>query len=199
MAKGVPNPYTAEQLDYLKANAKTPRKLLAEMFNLKFGTDYNHGVIKTLCTRMGLRTGRNGKFGKDSQPWNKGTVGVMKANSGSWTKGSNSEWNRKPIGYERFHVDGYTMVKVAEPNKFKLKHVVIWENENGPMPDKHVIRFKDGNKTNFDLDNLVCIPLGVNARLNKQYKHSEADAELKPLLVTMAQIDQKIYEKENAE
>ena len=199
MAKGVPNPYTAEQLDYLKANAKTPRKLLAEMFNLKFGTDYRHGVIKTLCTRMGLRTGRNGKFGKDSQPWNKGTVGVMKANSGSWTKGSNSEWNRKPIGYERFHVDGYVMVKVAEPNKFKLKHVVIWENENGPMPDKHVIRFKDGNKTNFELDNLVCIPLGVNARLNKQYTHSEADAELKPLLVTMSQIDQKIYEKENAE
>lgn len=199
MAKGVPNKYTVEQLGYLEANKEMPRQELTDAFNAKFGTSYDKQVLRTLCKRKGWFTGRNGRFGKDSQPWNKGTVGVMKANSGSWTKTNRLEWNRKPIGYERFHIDGYVMVKVAEPNKFKLKHVFIWENANGPVPDKHVIRFKDGNKTNFNLDNLACISLGANARLNKQYKHGAADAELKPLLITMAQIDQKIYEKENAE
>jgi hypothetical protein len=199
MAKGVPNRYTQEQLAYLEANKEMPRQELTDAFNAKFGTCYCKQVIRTLCKRKGWFTGRDGKFGKDSQPWNKGTVGVMKANSGTWTKDNNPDWNRKPIGYERLHTDGYVMVKVAEPNKFKLKHVLIWETANGPVPDKHIIRLKDGNKTNFNLDNLVCIPLGANARLNKQYKHSQADVELKPLLVTMAQIDQKIYEKENAE
>lgn len=196
MPKGVPNKYTKEQLGYLEANKEMPRQELTDAFNQKFGTSYSVQVLRTLCKRKGWYTGRNGKFGKDSQPWNKGTIGVMKANSGSWSKDKYPEWNRKPIGYERFHIDGYVMVKVAEPNKFKLKHVVIWEEANGPMPDKHVIRFRDGNKTNFELCNLVCVPLGVNALLNKKFKHSKADAEIKPLLVTMAQIEHKIYEKE---
>lgn len=30
--------------------------------------------------------------------------------------------NHKPIGYERINADGYIEVKVAEPNKFRLKH-----------------------------------------------------------------------------
>ena len=194
MAKGVPNNYTQEQLAFLSTNREMPRRELTEKFNAKFGTDYNKEIIRTLCKRKGWYTGRDGKFGKDSQPWNKGTVGVMKANAGTWSKGNSPDWNRRPLGYERTHVDGYLMVKVSEPNEFKLKHVVIWEAENGPVPQSHVVRFKDGNKLNFDLENLICIPRGANVRLNKQYKHSEADAQLKPILVTMAQIDQKIYE-----
>ena len=37
--------------------------------------------------------------------------------------------NHKPIGYERINVDGYVEVKVAEPNKFRLKHRIVWEEK----------------------------------------------------------------------
>lgn len=194
MAKGVPNRYTEAQLAFLKSNQQLPRKELTEMFNEKFGTDYSKDNIKAVCTRRGFKTGRTGRFGKESQPWNKGTVGLMKANSGTWSKDSHPEWNRKPIGYERTHVDGYIMVKVAEPNKFRLKHHVEWEKVNGPVPEGHVIRFKDGNKRNTDVSNLICVKFGVNAILNKKYACRDAESEMKPLLLTMAQIDHKIYE-----
>lgn len=53
--------------------------------------------------------------------------------------------------------DGYVQVKIANPNKWKLKHELIWEASNGKRPKHHVIIFADQNRLNFDLDNLVLI------------------------------------------
>jgi hypothetical protein len=37
-------------------------------------------------------------------------------------------------------------VKVAEPNVFKLKHRIVWEKANGPIPENHVIAFNNLDK-----------------------------------------------------
>ncbi len=37
-------------------------------------------------------------------------------------------------------------------------HRVIWEEAHGPIPAGHQVMFKDGNKRNFDLSNLECLP-----------------------------------------
>lgn len=65
--------------------------------------------------------------------------------------------NHKPLGYERINRDGYTEVKVAEPNVFRLKHRMIWEEANGPIPEGCNIQFRDGNKRNITLGNLYII------------------------------------------
>jgi hypothetical protein len=49
---------------------------------------------------------------------------------------------------------GYTRVKVAEPNVWKSKHVIVYEKHFGPVKSGEVIRFKDGNKDNFSPENL---------------------------------------------
>lgn len=63
--------------------------------------------------------------------------------------------NKKPVGYERKTVDGYWEVKVAEPNVFEAKHRIIWEKQYGPIPDGMNVSFRDGNKENFDIGNLM--------------------------------------------
>jgi len=81
--------------------------------------------------------------------------------------------NYKPVGYERINGEGYVEIKVAEgKGQFLSKHRVIWEQQHGPVPARHVIIFADGNKTNFDIDNLVCVSrqdLAVRNRYRKKY------------------------------
>lgn len=64
---------------------------------------------------------------------------------------------KKPIGYERTHPDGYTWVKVAEPDVFRPKHRVIYEQHYGPIPKGYNVIFADRNKSNFDIDNLILV------------------------------------------
>ena len=66
-------------------------------------------------------------------------------------------WNQKPVGYERITKDGYIEVKVSEPNVFKLKHRVIWEQKYGQIPAGHNIQFKDGNPLNCTIENFYMI------------------------------------------
>ena len=54
-------------------------------------------------------------------------------------------------------MDGYVEIKVAEPRKWALKHRVIWEEANGPIPKGCNIQFRDGNKLNVKIENLYII------------------------------------------
>jgi len=37
-------------------------------------------------------------------------------------------------------------------------HREIWKHHNGSIPNKHVIHHVDGDKTNNDIENLICVP-----------------------------------------
>ena len=65
--------------------------------------------------------------------------------------------NKRPVGSERVNVDGYIEVKVADPNKWRLKNRVIWEQHNGKIPPGHNIQFKDRNPLNCTIENLYII------------------------------------------
>lgn len=65
--------------------------------------------------------------------------------------------NHRPVGSERVNVEGYVEVKVSEPNKWRLKHRVVWEQANGPIPPGHNVQFRDGNRRNCGLSNLYLI------------------------------------------
>lgn len=60
--------------------------------------------------------------------------------------------NRAPDGAKRTTSRGRLQVK--EDGKWVPLQNHIWTAANGPVPDGHLIRFKDGNHLNFDLDNL---------------------------------------------
>lgn len=82
----------------------------------------------------------------------------------------------RPVGSERLGKDGYAYVKVAERptvpmsgDNWRPKQVVVWERANGrALPPHHVIMFADGDKGNFDPDNLVAVPRRLLGPLNQR-------------------------------
>jgi hypothetical protein len=69
-----------------------------------------------------------------------------------------------PVGTEKVYQNGYTYVKTR--SGWRLKHYVIWEGKNHRAIDTTAERcfFKDGDRTNFDLENLEVRPMkyGIN-------------------------------------
>lgn len=67
----------------------------------------------------------------------------------------------KPIGTERVTKDGYLQLKVNDDlpihKRWEMVHRIVWVEHNGPIPKGHNIIFKDGNKLNFEIENLECV------------------------------------------
>ena len=100
--------------------------------------------------------------------------------------------NHRSVGYERITVDGYVEVKVAEPNVFELKHRQIWEQQHGKIPDNHVLVFKNMNKQDCQLENLMLISRAELVRLNQSYRKL-ATPETNETCVLMAKIKDKTH------
>ena len=64
--------------------------------------------------------------------------------------------NSKPVGTVVTDKDGYLRRKTPE-GKWELLHRLVWEEENGPVPDGCKVTFLDGNKQNVLPENLVIV------------------------------------------
>lgn len=174
--------YTEEHLQFLKDNIKgTPYKELAKMFNQKFGTNKTDRTIHAFCKRSKLSNGLNGRFQNGHVSWNKGKKGLyVPGSEKGWFKKGSKPTNTRPIGSVLENKNGYILVKVKDTGirneMWRPKHELVWEKANGSKPDKHAVIFADGNKRNFDLDNLVLVKRSELLKLNRQkliYKNSE--------------------------
>ena len=116
----------------------------------------------------------------------------MKTNSGSFKKGQTPH-NLTPAGSERTNVDGYREIKIAGCKAWKLKQRVIYEQHFGPLAEGDIVRFKDGDKLNFDPSNLVKISRAEHHFLN-QLGHNDAPEELKPTINMLAKLQAKTSE-----
>lgn len=191
MAKSIAIKYTDEMLTFLRQHEETPRSELTCKFNERFGCNLSIDSIKAKCQRMGLKTGRTGCFSPGQKTWNKGLKGYMGANATSFKKG-NTPLNHKPVGHERITVDGYVEIKTAEPNVFELKHRQIWEQQHGKIPDNHVLVFKNMNKQDCRIENLMLISRAELARLNQSYRNL-ATPETNETCILMAKIKDKTH------
>jgi len=64
----------------------------------------------------------------------------------------------------------YQWIKVADPAVWRLYHVVVWEKENGQVPDGHCVKFIDGNSMNPEIKNLKLITKAENMALNTRWQ-----------------------------
>ena len=190
--------YTYEHIDFLRKNVKgRSYVILTELFNRHFGTKLPVSSVKSTCFRYGLRNGVIGKnketqFAKGHKPWNKGIVGLHMSPKTEFKKG-NKPWNYRPINSERVTKDGYIEIKIAGPNRWKLKHIVIWEETYGTVPKNNVIIFADGNKKNINIENLILVSRKELAILNK-HKLIAKNSELTKIGVNVADVILKIGE-----
>lgn len=153
--------YTDEMKQFILDNYKGRyNQELADLFNQKFNANITSRTIKSYKANNKLNSGLTGKFRKGQTPHNKGKKMPKevyeKVKHTMFAKG-NVPPNHRPVGSERISKDGYIEVKVAEPNKWRLKQRVVYEEAKGEIPEGCPIIFLDGNKRNFDIDNLRCI------------------------------------------
>jgi len=167
--------FTEEQKKFIYDNYKgLGNKELTKLFNDKFNTNLDKQIYYFKRNHH-LDSGLTGRFEKGNIPFNKGTKGIMKANKTSFKKG-NIPFNHKEVGYERINVDGYIEIKIKEPNVFKLKHRVIYEQHYGKIPSGYKVIFADGNKLNLDIQNLILVSNSEELIMNRnrlRYKKAE--------------------------
>lgn len=184
--------YTPEMEDWMRQHYLLRLDKLTVAFNQQFNVTRSSDAINALRKRLKLKTGRSGCFVKGHSPANKGTKGLMGSNAGSFKK-NNRPHNYLTIGSEAMMKDGYIKIKVAEPNKWELKHRVVWEQHHGQIPKGGVIKFIDDDRQNCAIENLILISQQENAVINRYY--ANAPAEYKPTTVQLARIKMAIRDK----
>jgi hypothetical protein len=148
---------------------KTPRRSYVEicnLFNEHFGLALPTNKIENKIKAMGLKTGRDTRFHHGNIGNPHGNADMIK----EWQfQRRNIAWNCLPLGTRKINNFGYVMVKTAKPDIWKKLHIVIWEAAHGPIPEGHVIIFADGNKSNFNIDNLLLVSRRELAIMNRKH------------------------------
>ena len=165
---------------------------IAAAFADRFGIELTRGQVKNEKARLGVRSGTlGGRFEPGHAPANKGRPieewmpseeARARCAAGRFKKGDMPIIaSDVPIGSERVDRQGYTWVKVAERphlkeggcgrtnDNWRAKHLIAWEEANGrPVPPSSMIVFADGDKGNFDPENLVAVPRSLWAVISRQ-------------------------------
>ena len=192
--------YTEEQLDYLKELSEQGlfNAEITRMFNERFGTTRTENAIQNMRAKYQIKTSARNHWEKGHPPWNKGKKGASyEGMKPTQFKKGNRPFNWVPIGSERITKDGYVQIKIREGMKQKNwrgKHILIWEEHNGPLPPGHAVIFGDGNHRNFDPANLVLVSRAQLVRMNQKGLIQDA-AELTRMGVIIADIHNKIGER----
>lgn len=156
--------YTPEQIDYIRKVSKgNTREQIKDLFNAEHDTSITLASIRSVMSRYGIKNrmqGHSTRFSKGQPAWNKGTKGVMTGGVETQFKKGDKHLGSLPIGSESY-TEGRVRIKVAEPNVWKEKHLHIWRERYGEVPEGHVLRFKDGDSMNVTLDNLFCVERSV--------------------------------------
>lgn len=189
--------WTEEECQFLKDNVKgITLKELTNRYNKKFNMNLTESAIANRKNKLKLRSGiSGGQFEKGHIPANKGKKGYMsqeqyeKCKATMFKKG-NVPPNRRKIGSERIDKDGYVLVKIRDGHLNKnwvLKHRLIYEQIHGKIPKNHKVVFADGNKRNFDPDNLLLVSYAEELIMNQRKLFTE-DAELTKAGLNVAKV-----------
>lgn len=192
--------YSNAEIDWLRENCTMEVNAWCAAFRAAFGReDTTPAKLHSLRKRMGWKTGRTGHFETGAEPWSKGKKLPFNANSAAFhfEKGHRPHtW--RGAGHESIGVEGYRWVIVDKinphtgaPTHRVQKHRLLWEQANGPIPDGHVLKCLDGDKSNADPWNWELIPIGMLPRLNGKSgrNYDTAAAELKPTIMAVAKLE----------
>lgn len=189
--------FSAEQLRYLRGKYPVmSRTELTEALNARFGLTLRRTQIVACLKNHSIQSGRRGFFVKGHTPWNQGKKGCTGPNSGQF-KPDHTPCNKRRLWSERISKDGYVEISVPErnphtgaPTRYRLKHIWLWEMKHGPVPKGHALAFKDGNRLNCAVKNLMMVSRAELLCLNLQ-GYNDVNDELKPSVLALAKLEAK--------
>jgi len=192
--------------------AKTLGRTIAGVYATaaKLGIAKTPEYLQRHCRlKKGTQIGRPSQFRKGQVPFNKGlrrpgwSPGRMRETQfkpGQRTGRAAVNW--KPIGTILSDHEGYLRIKVRDALHGKeasgfgntkvwpLLGRYVWEQQNGPIPPKHVVAFKDRNRANCAIENLELIPRSELARRNAMW--GRYPPELAKTIMTNAALKRQI-------
>ena len=156
--------WSNEEREYLESivEGRSYNEIALKMYE-RFGCKLNKNQIGGMIKRLKLKTGIDTKY----KP--------------------NHSHGQVAIGSEHYSNNGYIKIKVANPSVWRMKHHLIYEQHYGEIPPGHAVIFADGNKHNFDIDNLLLVKKGELSVLNK-FKLKKDNAELTKVGLNIARI-----------
>jgi hypothetical protein len=188
--------YTDEQLAWLVAHKDKTSNWLSKHFKRKFGLDKSGHTLRSMLNRRGYLSANNGQFNKGNIPFNKGQKGLNGLSESRFKKG-NLPHTHLPVGSEVIDRDGYINLKIADPNRWVLKHRYVYEQHHQKkIPNSTNIVFLDGNKQNLAITNLIAVPRSVHARMNKQSLYQINDIDTKKTLLKILELDVTTNQKQ---
>lgn len=156
----------SEQIEYLKSIYKgISNRECTRLMNEKFGLSLTCDQVKAQKQRLKLDSGLDGRFQKGQKPNDNCFKKGERVSIETEFKKGNTPKNWTPIGTEKIRSDGYIWVKISDIRgvkyghliNWKQKHIIVWEEANGPIPKGNCLIFLDGDKLNVNLDNLACV------------------------------------------
>lgn len=199
--------WTEEELEFLReVYPYYPNKEIAEMLKDKFGFEVTDKQLANARKNNDLpkkAIPNSGCYRKGDVPWNKDRKmpeETKKKLEKTWFKKGEIPKNHRPIGSTRIdNKDGYMMIKIAEPNKWALYHRYLYEKAHGvKLAKNEAVIFADGDRSNFDIDNLV----KVN-RTNLLYLNNNSlifdDPDLTKAGVNVSKVAEKIFDLKRKE
>ena len=198
--------YSKEEDQFLIDNVKEiTLKELTQRFNKKFNINLKESSIQNRKSKLKIKSGiTGGQFVKGQIPFNKdkkwnefmSKEGQNNSKKTTFKKG-NIPANAKTIGSERTDKDGYISIKIQDGNRndnWIQKHRYIYEQEYGKIPKGYKLIFADGNKRNFNLDNLVLVSNAEQLIMNRN-KLFKQDIELTKSGAVIAKLIDKVNKK----
>lgn len=166
--------WTNEMVEWLKEHFEDDSyNRLAIKMNKLFNVKITGSSLEHKVTRLGLKKSKE-SIKRQCRP-----------NAFSFKKGHIPS-SLKKLGQETLRRDGYTWIKVEGGMRHKAR--VVYEQHHGPIPPGYKIIFADGDKTNFNIDNLLLVSAAEHNILNTHKLRVNGCAEATKCGLTMAKI-----------
>lgn len=180
---------------------------MAEIVNEKFGTQFTPNRMKSFRAKYKIRSGVTGWYQRGHSPGTKGkTIEEICGHDPeklAWVRSTQFKKGHRPanemdVGTVMVNSNGYKIRKVSmtgtQYERWEFLHRAVWEEHNGPIPDGMVVIFKDGDKSNCDISNLMLATRGEMAVITKKDLRSH-DPDLTETAVYMARLQMAASKK----
>lgn len=167
---GYSETFPKEIADFIKSNyVGIGHRQQADIIRDLFGKEYTPQQIKSFYKNHNLNSGLTGRFQKGQVPVNKGKkVGSHPNSVSTQFKKGDRPHNTLEVGDEVTRTDRYHQTKIAEPNIWRLTHLLVWEKTYGEIPEGMYVEFKDGDRDNLNSENLFLLTKKEHLEMNRR-------------------------------